>query len=375
MPVFELGSNNARIIPHSIGTSDHLLHLRDPTSAFAVELIQPGMVNDNALTARRFQGVALRNPRRRLFRCGAAIGVILGFVSCAPPIRQATAPAHSAKSGSNQWIDEDGVAMLLDTAPGSRFRLGKDNPNSARNFHIERKTPALPRTDGSLQYWNLAAHDLDYASGGSGKTSRLHIYASGGRQAYTWKTQQGFLSSPSDIRNQEFTAYVRVHGITDPKRAAISLKIRGGAHSAKNPDLASCSMMTFQGASTGAVTRFGKELTHPNYDYVALTPAFDAALNENRWFGLKLLSYSSPGRPAHVVNRLYLDDDPIEPATGRPRNHWKLFSEFVDVEGVSTGKYDKLADWGGWQTTLRTDGVSSLDFTLISLREIQPGQW
>ena len=153
---------------------------------------------------------------------------------------------HNANIGSNQRIDDEGVAMLLAPAPGSRFHLGKDNPNGARNFQIERKTPALPRTDGALQYWNVAAHDLDYASGGSGKTSRLHIYASGGQQSYTWKTQQGFLSSSADIRNQEFTAFVRVHGITDPKRAAITLKIRGGAHGAINPDLASCTMMTFQ---------------------------------------------------------------------------------------------------------------------------------
>lgn len=310
----------------------------------------------------------------RLF-CGGAFGAIMLFVPCITVPQQSSAPIQGVKLENTQNTDDDGVTMLLATAPGARFHLGKDNPNSARNFQIERKTPALPRTDGALQYWNVAAHDLDYASGGSGKTSRLHIYTGGGRQAYTWQTQQGFLSSPSDIRNQEFTAFVRVHGISDPRRAALTLKIRGGAHSAKNPDMASCTMMTFQAASTGAVTRFGKELTHPIYDYVKLTPAFDAALNENRWFGLKLLSYSSPGRPARVINRLYLDNAPFEPANGSPRNNWRLFSEFVDVEGVSTGKYNKLADWGGWQTTLRADGASSLDFTLISLREVQPGQW
>jgi len=261
--------------------------------------------------------------------------------------------------------------MLLPSAPGPRFQLGNDNPNSAPNFQIERKTPALPRTDDAVHYWTVASHDIDYASGGSGKTSRLHIYASGGQQDYTWKTQHGFLSSRSDIRNQEFTAFVRVHGVTDPKRVAISLKIRGGAHTAKNPDLASCTMMTLQARSTGSVARFGKELTHPIYDYVNLTPAFDAALTENSWIGLKLLSYSSPSNPAHVINRLYLDNNPFEPLTGRPRNNWKHFAEFVDIESVSTGKYNKLADWGGWQTSLRTDGVESLDFTLISLREVQ----
>lgn len=262
--------------------------------------------------------------------------------------------------------------MLLPSVPGAQFRIGSANPNSASNFQIERKTPALARNQGTLRYWNVTSHDLDYASGGSGKTSRLHIYASGGQQLHTWKTQKGFLSSPQDIRNLEFTAFVRVHGIVDAKRAAISLKIRGGAHSERNPDLASCTMMTLQVASTGALARFGKELTHPIYDYVKLTPAFDAALVENRWFGLKLVSYSLPAQPARIVNRLYLDDDPFDGMTGRPRNRWRLFAEYTDVEGVSTGHYSKLADWGGWQTTLRSDGVSSLDFTLLSLREIEP---
>ena len=320
--------------------------LRNATSEFAEGLIQAAIVNGNAPAARRFRRNALRNPCRWLFRCGATIGVVAGFFSCTPPTRHTTAPAHNANIDSSQRVDDERVATLLAPAPGAGFRLGGDNPNSARNFQIERKTPALPRSDGELQFWTVAAHEIDYASGGSGKTTRLHIYASGGQQAYTWKTQKGYLATPSDMRNLEFIAFVRVHGITDPRRAAITLKIRGGAHTAKNPDLASCTMMTFQSASTGAVARFGKELTHPIYDYVALTPAFGAALNENRWFGLKLLSYSSPGRPARVVNRLYLDNDPFEPATGRPRNNWKLFSEFVDVEGVEHGQVRQTCGLG-----------------------------
>ncbi len=292
--------------------------------------------------------------------------------ACAPAASPIDQRELKATLEASHRLDDDGVLMLLAPVPRAHFRLGNDNPNRARDFQIERKTIAEARHDANLRYWNVRAHDLDYASGGSGKTARLHIYANGGRQAYTWKTQRGFLASPSDIRNQEFTAFVRVHGITDPKRAAVSLKIRGGSHSAKNPDMASCTIMTLQSPSTGAAARFGKELSHPIYDYVRLTPAFDAALNENRWFGLKLLSYSPPGEPTHVINRLYLDTDPFTLATGHPRNKWKLFSEFVDVEGLSTGRYDKLADWGGWQTTLRTDGIGSLDFALISLREVNP---
>jgi hypothetical protein len=73
-----------------------------------------------------------------------------------------------------------------------------------------------------------------------------------------------------------------------------------------------------------------------------------------------------------VINRLYIDSDPFDVATGAPKNGWRLFSEYVDVESKSTGRYSKLVDWGGWRTTLRTDGFGSIDFALISLREISP---
>jgi len=269
-------------------------------------------------------------------------------------------------------IDSDGVAMLLPSAAGSHFTLGSQNPNTAALFEIERKTTATPHTQDGVLYWTVAAHKINYASGGAGNTTRLHIHASGGVQQFTWKTQRGFLSNERDLRNQEFTAYVRVRGVTEANRAAISLKIRGGAHSENNPDLASCTMMTYQAATMGAVARFGKELRHPTYDYVKLTPRFDAALVPRRWVGLKLVSFSVAAKPARVVNRIYLDSEPFTNASGKPRNDWRLFAEYTDIEGLSTGHYSKLVDWGGWQTTLRTDGIASLDFTLISVREISP---
>ena len=162
---------------------------------------------------------------------------------------------------------------------------------------------------------------------------------------------------------------MRVHGIFDVRRAAVTLKIRGGKHSKDDGDLASCTMMTFSPASSPAVTRFGKELTHPEYDYVKLEPSFAASLEEGRWVGLKLVSYAPPADTSRVINRLYVDDAPFD-AAGRPANHFRQLSEYVDVEGRSTGQYTKLVDWGGWQTTLRTDGISELDFAIISVREI-----
>jgi hypothetical protein len=162
-----------------------------------------------------------------------------------------------------------------------------------------------------------------------------------------------------------------VHGIFDPGRAAVTLKIRGGAHTDRDGDLASCTMVTFGPAAAPAVTRFGKELHHPDYDYVPLAPRFAAALQENRWVGLKLVSFATPGAPGKVTYQLYVDDEPFD-GRGGAKNGFRLFSEYVDVEGRSTGHYSKLVDWGGFQTTLRTDGIESLDFARLSVREIEP---
>jgi hypothetical protein len=45
---------------------------------------------------------------------------------------------------------------------------------------------------------------------------------------------------------------------------------------------------------------------------------------------------------------------------------------YTDVEGQSTGRYSKLVNWGGWQTTVRTDGYNDIDFAFPSVREIIP---
>lgn len=280
-----------------------------------------------------------------------------------PPVVDGVAPAAA------QGLDADGVLQLFPTQTGSSFRLGSGDPNDTPALVIEKNARATRHGEGAVRFWSVAAYALDYSSGGTGKTIRLHIHASGGQQELTWQTQHGFLSSPRDLKNQEFTVYVRVHGIFDVRRAAVTLKIRGGKHTKDDGDLASCTMITFSPAGSPAVTRFGKELTHPEYDYVKLEPMFAASLEEDRWVGLKLVSYTPATDAGRVVNRLYVDDAPFDGA-GRPANHFRLFSEYVDVEGRSTGRYTKLADWGGWQTTLRTDGVSELDFAIVSVREI-----
>jgi len=223
-----------------------------------------------------------------------------------------------------------------------------------------------------LSFWRVAAYRLNYASGGQGWTSRLHIYPHGGRQTADWKTQRGYLSSPEDPKNFEFTVFLRVHELSDASRAQIALKVRGGAHQEKKPDTASCTMMTFSPASHGSVVRFGKELHHPDYDYVTLTPALPAALETGRWTGLKLISWLDTQNPRQVHYRLYIDTDPFDLSSGKPKNQWQLLAQYTDEEGKDTGHYQTLANWGGWVDTIRIDGYRQIDFALPSLRGIRP---
>jgi len=293
------------------------------------------------------------------------LATLVAVLGCGAPQPGAEPPGGPARGA----LDADGVVMLFASANEPGFQLGARDPNTLAGLEIEKHGIATELREGSLHFWRIDAYALEYSSGGSGKTSRIHLRQPGGSQTFNWQTQHGFLSGPQDFRNQEFTAYLRVHGIFDLKRAAVSLKIRGGRHTQDDPDLASCTMMTFAPVGAPAVTRFGKELRHPDYDYVKLDPRFDAALAEDAWFGLKLVSYQDPQSKARVINQLYVDARPFD-AAGRPRNDFRLLSVFVDVEGVSTGHYSKLVDWGGFQNTVRTDGIVQLDFAIVGVREI-----
>ena len=293
------------------------------------------------------------------------------------PEPPAAAPVAPLAPPPTFGVDDDRVVKLFPDAPGpsamgGAFRLGDGDPNVAEGLEIEEGTVASAGQEGSVRFWTVPTYEFDYTEGDeAGKTARLHIGAPGAEQRFDWETQSGFLAAPDDFGDQELTAYVRVRGIFDPEHAAFELKIRGGSHTDDEPALASCSLMTFAGAAAPGISRFGKELNHPEYDFVNVPLRFPTELAEGRWYGLKLVSYVEPGRPDRVVNRLYVDDAPFL-ADGSPSNGFRLLTEYVDSAGVSTGFYDRLVDWRGVVSTLRIDGVDSLDVARLSVRAIRP---
>lgn len=287
-----------------------------------------------------------------------------------PPLSPALTQPSPPQNGAG--LDEDEVVKLYPDASGTPYRLGASDLNADARIALEQDGSASAGREGALRFWTVSAYSFEYSEdGASGKTARVHISSEGARQLFDWKTQTGFLAGPDDLGDQEFTAYVRVHGIFDPEHAVFELKIRGGDHSDQTPPLASCTLMTFATGSAPGVSRFGKELDHPLYDYVNLPLRFGTELSEGRWYGLKLVSYAHPARPDRVVNRLYVDDDPFMP-DATPRNGFRLLTEYIDRAGVSTGRYDTLVNWRGVITTLRVDGVDSLDVALLSARPIAP---
>ena len=266
-------------------------------------------------------------------------------------------------------VDEDQVQKLYQDGLGLAFGLGTADPNDTPHLRIEQGIPAQAAREGNLRFWRLATYPLEYASGGEGRTIRLDVTASGFAQRNTWRNRPAYLADLLDFGDQEFTAYVRVHNIVDPQRAAITLKIRGGEHTASDPGLASCTMMTFASSRATSVSRFGKELDHPLYDYVELPLHHSAELTDGKWVGLKLVSFHDPGHADRIIYRLYVDAAPFA-ADGTPRNDFHLLSDYIDRAGVSTGKYSTLVDWGGALSTLRVDGVETVDVAILSVRTI-----
>lgn len=299
----------------------------------------------------------------------------------APAPGAPTAPEAGSATGSETsqaapvtpsalQLDADGIAMLFPPNPaGSGWNLGARNPNADPAYFDLNGDKATQGSENGISYWTTTGHKVSYASGApDGVTVRLNIKPSGGAQKYSWTNgalANGYLGNPRDLKNLEATVYVRV---SNPKGTHTSMnwKVRGGKHSSSNGDLASCVEMGVPYG--GDAPKAARELHHPNYDYVKLTPKFPYQLQAGKWVGVKMVSYLVPGG---TKNQLYLDTNPFD-ASGKPRNDFKLYTEWMDKDGQSTGRYKQAATWAGWVTTFRVDGWNRVDFTHLSAREIIP---
>jgi hypothetical protein len=261
--------------------------------------------------------------------------------------------------------------MLFPSHPsGSSWALGSQDPNTTDPLFWEMNGPGATRgTEHGLTYWTAAGQRVTYASGQpDGKTVRLYIRPGGGQQSLTWRSgadSAGYIGTPQDLLNFEATIYVRVHE-NNGTHKSMSWKMRGGKHT--RPEVARASCVGMDVPFGGLAPRAFRELDHPTYDHVTHTPRFPYQLQEGQWLGVKVVSYLVEGG---TRNLLFLDTEPFQ-ADGTPRNGFRLYTEWMDRDGESTGHYAKAATWAGWETTFRVDGWRRVDFALPSAREILP---
>jgi hypothetical protein len=292
-----------------------------------------------------------------------------------PGPRSPAAPTEGTTSGvlptPTARVDADGVLMLFPSKPdGVSWSLGTRNPNTVDKTYFDLNgDTATAGSENGISYYTTTGHKVSYASGApDGVTVRLNIKPSGGTQRYTWRNgaiNNGYISNPRDPKNLEATVYVRVNNY-NKTHDSMNWKLRGGKHSSSNGSLSSCVGMSVPYG--GEAPTASRELDHPNYDHVKLTPKFPYQLQAGKWVGVKVVSYLVAGG---TQNRLYLDTEPFD-ASGKPRNNFRLYTEWVDKNGQSTGRYKQAATWGGWITTFRVDGWRRVDFTHLSAREIVP---
>jgi len=310
-------------------------------------------------------------------RFGLLLGLGWAGTALASPAASPAEPLPLTLSASDTagpaapQLDADGVIMALPPHPeGSSWSLGTQDPNRVDpEFFDMEGDPATRHTEGGLTYWSTPGHVVTYRSGmPDGRTVRLHMRPGGGTQTYTWLNgarEHGYIGTPRDLKNFEATAYVRVRDFNGT-HTSMSWKMRGGLHLKADETLGSCVGMGVPHGDKPAPAF--RELNHPFYDYVNLTPHFPYSLQEGEWLAVKIVSYGVEGG---TRNLLSLDTEPFD-AQGRPRNEFRLYTEWMDRDGEDTGLYSQAATWASWVTSFRVDGWRAVDFAILSAREVIP---
>ncbi len=266
--------------------------------------------------------------------------------------------------------DADGVAMMFPAKPGgTSFRLGTMIPTSDPE-HLKLWADTLTQmTQSGVTFWRSTGHPVSYASGQPDGTShRLMIFASGGLQTYNWQTgaiPNGYCGNPNDLNSFEATVYCRLNTLTGTHES-VSWSIRGGTHN--GPNCSSIGLSLKNGPNGGTSAAY-KELTWPTYGYANTTPLFSYTKVSGAWVGIKIVSYITSSTT--VRNLMYLDTTPYNGSGGK-NNTWQLYLDWTDTQGVAMGPYTQAALWAGWMNMFRVDGWTTVDFSILSAREIEP---
>jgi hypothetical protein len=280
--------------------------------------------------------------------------------------------------------DKDGVQMLFPSKSRDKeyYLSDADNINEGK-FITTDNNNAVKKTEGNLAFWRVSGKDVHYSDQSIGKTIRVNINAGGGldgHQENTWEDNPRYIWTKNDSKNAEFTYYIRCsgkisgHGIAT-NHVTCSSKFRGGIHTGNHDPHASCCELVLRVGEGNTSLNYNFEYNHP--DYVNDEDGTNKLQANNdtevgKWFGRKTIVWTNSDGKS-VTARDYIDLDPFT-ANGKPKNNWKPLQEKVfrtnSRETEDSTKYNVPPLWGGMFTS-RVDGFQTVDYAIVSLREIK----
>ena len=276
----------------------------------------------------------------------------------------------------------DGVAQIYPTSPGgTEFYLNMDNPyqgggytsRPTAQFNISygrgSQIPFTAETDpNGLKYFNTTGNPITYASGSKpGRSVRLDVYPDGGKWAnkksHSWQNNPGYLYTDKGIGSGEFTVFIRVHGDLGSHQA-YACKIGGR----DEDDIRSLIEMVYPTANHSNIQ---VNYNYAHFPYVHAKPSLAISnppplAHNGKWIGVKVIHVIAADRKFSNWE-MWIDTNPFD-SNGKPANNWVLAATYKD-NGVA--EYNNIPlTWKCQKDVCRVDGFASVDFTLISDREI-----
>jgi hypothetical protein len=256
-----------------------------------------------------------------------------------------------------------------------------DNPNADPQFRIDAGSKAVTKREGAITYHTIQAREGGLKSGGKQDTARLHYRPKSinDKKVGTWKEakNRGWLTDERMPKDFIQEGYFRVRDPRDGReaKARITDKYRGGPHSDNQESSAACVGFMLNIGDPKKKDIFERELDHPDYVFLDADKSFQMPTLENclnKWIGK--IVYTRVNKDGSTVNRMYVNQDPIDTATGRIKyENYRLYAEYSD--SGKDGKYaPTIPNWSGDVNTWRINELGEIDFFGLSVRALLPQQ-
>jgi hypothetical protein len=288
------------------------------------------------------------------------------------PVPEPT-PSPPPAPGPGGGKDANGISKLYPTfGGGTEWYMNMANSKAeddpkVKYDGINSGVSSSKSTQNGVTFYNAHSSPVGYASGGSGSTLRINVYAAGGagsNQINTWKTRPDYLYSPQGIRNHEYTIYVRPHSKI-ASHLSCAYKVCGGRNDSGR------SILETKYPTTSSMKVEGNwDYEHPVYVSIPnITTHFGGDwFTDNVWVGLKHV-HKVPTDRKSSYNELWVST-PAFNADGTPTNNWRLKGSYTET---GTSKFNGIpCTWRSQTDRVRCDGYNSIDFTYMSDREIDP---